>query len=488
MPNDIVWDDDKSSIVWDDAKPKAAPTGRLDRALTGLMDPIVGAAQIMERTRVPGLLRKALGIDSSMDDYTRQRDAEYVAPEGVDWARMAGNVANPLTWMGGGASAAGKVLPAAGKAMTALAPTAARIGAVQGTLAPVDADTSDGSFLLKKAVQAGMGAGLGKAADVLTRARATPNAEALLQQGVRVPLGAAMGGRAARIEEKMSSHPLAGDVVINAREQALRDVQEKAIERATGTPGLRTIDDANDAVSRMYQRAVPTMQANPSGIFDAANAYNAALTNPELTPVHRDILTGLWDKNFANYSQLDGAGLKRLDSELGHLQRKYRRGSPADQSLAEELQNIDLALRSGLEQGMPPAEAQLLRAANSGYRGMIPINKAASTRADELATPRALQKAIARQRNTDVTRMPPDRLLDPAVDVLTAKVPDSGTAGRAATMNPLMWLTGGLETIPASLAYTQPVSNMLLGRTRPQRALAPYATPATGAMVSALRE
>ena len=467
---------------------RRSPPGFLKRALAGVADPVVGAGQIMDRVLVNPIRQAISPGASSMDDYVKQRDAEYQAPEGVDWARMAGNVANPLTWMGGGASTAARVAPSVARAAQAIGTTGARVGAVQGALAPTEAGDSTGGFVLKKAVQAGMGAGLGKAGDVITRARATPNAEALLRQGVRVPPGAAMGGRAAAIEEKLTSHPLSGDVVTNARRRANEDVLSGVIERATGTPGLRNIDSANDAVSNAYQRSVPHMQANPAGIFDAANTYNAALANPELTPEHARVLTGLWDKNFANYSNLDGAGLKRLDSELGHLQRKYRKGSPADQTLAEELQNIDLALRSGLEQGMPAAEAARLRAANSAYRQMIPVNKAASTRADEIPTPRALQKALARQRNTDVTRMPNDPLLDPAVDVLTAKVPDSGTAGRQATMNPLKWMLGGLETLPAAAAYSPFGANLLLGRTAGQRLAAPYSTEATNAMIAALRE
>src|SRR6187399_3110103 len=84
------------------AAPKKEATPFLERVGTGLMDSVVGAAQIMEKTGIPETLRTAMGIESNMDDVVRQRDAEYVAPEGVDVARIAGNVINPINWLGGG--------------------------------------------------------------------------------------------------------------------------------------------------------------------------------------------------------------------------------------------------------------------------------------------------------------------------------------------------------------------------------------------------
>src|SRR6187200_2085992 len=71
-------------------EPKPEPTGLGERVLTGLMDPVVGAAQLADKAINP--IRQAVAPGAmSMDDYVRQRDAEYKAPEGVDWGRMGGN-------------------------------------------------------------------------------------------------------------------------------------------------------------------------------------------------------------------------------------------------------------------------------------------------------------------------------------------------------------------------------------------------------------
>jgi hypothetical protein len=100
---------------------------------------------------------------------------------------------------------------------------------------------------------------------------------------------------------------------------------------------------------------------------------------------------------------------------------------------------------------------------------MIPINRAASTRADEIATPRALEKAFARQAGKDVTRMPADPLIDPAIAALQKNVNDSGTAGRLASMS-IPAVATGLAAWPVAAAVYSPVGRAILtGKGGPTR-------------------
>ena len=455
-------------------EPKPEPTGLGSRVLTGLMDPVVGAAQLADKAINP--IRQAVAPGAmSMDDYVRQRDAEYKAPEGVDWGRMGGNMANPLNYLGGGGGLGRMV----GQ------------GAVSAAMAPTEAGDDGGTYLLKKAGQAGLGGVFGGAGGALTRgvARPTADAQALIRQGVRLTPGQAAGGFWNNVEQKLTSLPFAGDVIDRGRRRAVEDVQERAIERATGTPGLRTVRAANDAIEDAYDQAVPHIRANPGGIFEAAQAYNAALQNPRLIPEYRDILTGLWDKHFSQYSLLQGRGLKELDSELGSLSRDYLKGSPHDRVLGQAINDIKVAMRQGWAQGggMPAVEAGRLNAANRAYRGMIPINEVASRRADELAMPSPLRKALAKQDRTQVTRRYDD-LLDPAARTLTQTIPDSGTAGRSALQSPMKMALGLGASLPAWLATSGPGARVLLGESRGQQLLGPYADPAIQAMIAALRE
>ena len=54
-------------------------------------------------------------------------------------------------------------------------------------------------------------------------------------------------------------------------------------------------------------------------------------------------------------------------------------------------------------------------------------------------TPRALQKAMARQQHKDVTMANIDPLVDSAVKVLPNNIPDSGTASLYRTSSFFLW-------------------------------------------------
>lgn len=461
-------------------------TGMGERFLAGLADPIYGAAQLAEKTGIPGAIRKGLGISGNMDDVIRQREADYVPPEGVDWARMAGNIANPVNLAAPGAGFA----------------RAAAMGATQAALAPVDPDAD---FAAEKAKQAAFG-GLtgGVLAKVLPRVirpiKPTAEAEALQRQGVTLTPGQAAGGRLNTLEQKAMSWPVGAELIGPARTRALGDFEARAIERATGAAqgkGARTVQDANDVVSGMYQDVVPKLRATGESEVDVLGAVAKAADNPELTPGNLKILEGLHTKLFGHdgerYMKLDGPALKDLDAELGAKVRQYRKSPlPSDHVLADEIHNMQQAMRESWRYHLDTADADLLDAANRAYHQMLPINKAASARADQQVTPRALQKALARQAGKDVTRMPPDALVDPAVKVLSSTVPDSGTAGRLTTPTAIVsGINAPLSTLAAGLgvaaAYSRPGVKLLTGNTNVQRKLLKMTPAARKAFVAALR-
>jgi hypothetical protein len=138
------------------------PASKLSRFATGLADPVYGVAQLADQLVDPVRQYISPGA-ASMGDVIRQREAEYQAPEGVDWMRLAGNVANPVTVVGPGKVTALK------QVATRLAPVAA----AQSALAPTVAD-NPADFWQQKGQQAAVGAVAGPAAHYLPAAvRAT---------------------------------------------------------------------------------------------------------------------------------------------------------------------------------------------------------------------------------------------------------------------------------------------------------------------------
>lgn len=292
----IIWDDEKpdtNGIVWDDEKPKAPKhvDSFLSRVGTGLADPIIGAAQIADKAINP--IRQMISPGaSSMVDVVRQRDAEYNAPEGFDAARMVGNVANPVTWVGPGK---GRVLTKAAAAMSARPiANAAATGAVQSVLAPVAADDD---FLSSKATQAGLGAAGGAAlAKALRGFTPTREAKALMDQGIQPSFGQSMGGVANQMEQKLTSVPLVGDAIAHARRRPMQEFQEQALARATGG-APKTLDEANAIASQLYEEVVPHLKPTTKAVTQIQDALTAAESNPELTPQYRVMLRELVKKH-----------------------------------------------------------------------------------------------------------------------------------------------------------------------------------------------
>ena len=462
MANDIVWDDEKpdtTGIVWDDEKPKAPAASATKRFLAGVADPGIGAAQLADRLVVNPIRQLVSPGASSMDDYVREREAGLKA-EGFDAARMAGNVASPINYL--------PVTGATGNAMS----KAVAAGAAQGMTMPVQ-DTDN--FLAQKASQAAMGGVAGGAGQGLARTlgrAVTPNkeAQALIQQGIQPTVGQAHGGVLNTLEQKATSIPLVGDAVTWARGRAGREFQEKVIERATNGMA-KTLDEANAYASKLYDNVVPHLKPTPQAEGNVLIALGNASRNPELTDQGKQILQGLVTKHFANFGQLTGDSIKKLDSEFGYLGRKYAAGDPASRTLSQEIYNVLGAFRTGLEHGLPQEVQGVLREANKTYAQLIPINRAASSNAAERILPRTLQKALARQQRTDVTRMRPDDLVRNAVAILPNTVPDSGTAGRLMLGAGGLVGSGAVGMVPQYLAAggaalagaTRPVQKFLTG-------------------------
>ncbi len=512
MPIDaskVQWDDnpDPAKVTWDDAPGVAAkgnggavsapaipPTSVLKRALHGLADPIYGAAQIADKTIINPIRQMISPGAASMDDVIRERDQGYVAPEGIDWARMGGNVANPVSWAGGGAGA----LRAAGQ------------GALQASLAPVNPDQD---FATQKATQAGLGAAggavLSKAMSGLTP---TKEAKALMEQGIQPTVGQSLGGIANTVEQKLTSVPFVGDAINYARNRAQKEFEAAVIKRALGIEpevgigGIvqrstknapRTLDEANVIASQKFDAVVPSLNTD-SRLWDGVNgAVVAGMANPEMTVANRRILKGLTDEWFdlGKLSEIGAEGLKKLDSQIGYTIRKYAGGDPASKTLADELRNVQIVFRQHLNQMLPKNMKGALDEANTAYARLVPVNKAASARADERITPRALQRAMASQARTDISRMPADALVDSGVKVLPSTIPDSGTAGRAMLGGGALVGGGTLGVlpqmaavgIPAGLGATRPVQRAIMGNTAVQKAISPYDTGLVAALVAALR-
>lgn len=148
--------------------------GMLERIGTGMLDPIVGAGQLIANIPdplgfIPGPQHRiadagAGKVNQMVAMRERGIQAERGGEEGIDWGRLAGNVASPVNLAPMG-------LLGRGASLVGTAGRAAIAGGVAGATQPV---TDEGNYGREKAIQIGtsaaVGAAVGAAADLVGRA------------------------------------------------------------------------------------------------------------------------------------------------------------------------------------------------------------------------------------------------------------------------------------------------------------------------------
>jgi len=375
-----------------------------------------------------------------------------------------------------------KGLPGSGGFMTDIAKGAPLFALGAGMLPQVLGNAAYGVIEAEpgqELKQAAIGGGLGLVGRALQGLTPSPGAAQLMEHDIQPTVGQALGGWKNSLEQRIGSF-LPG--VEAARQRPSREFSTAMLERYA--PGAHTIQEANEIASRNFNAIVPHLTPTRDAVINVQKALKDALDNPEMVE-HAAMLDRIINRNFSNFGKLDGQGIQRLDQQLGEMSRRYAKGSPNDKVLSDELVNIQRALRDGLESGLPPDLQGAYRSATKQWRDLMPLNKSASRRADELITPRNVQKDIARAAGRDVTRMPYDDLVDPAVKHLGRNIPDSETANRlgiglqagAVARSPV----SAISTLLASLTgYTRPAQKMMLGGYDVQKSIAPRAIGALG--------
>ena len=317
---------------------------------------------------------------------------------------------------------------------------------------------------------AAIGAGASMLPSALGKTLSTmvkPEAKVLVANNIQPSIGQSYGGMANNIEQKMSSLPLVGGAISDARARPLQEFGEQVVSNAT-KGNAKSLDAANTYASSLYDDLTPHLKPTQQSGTGVINTLREGLQNPMLTKADQGRLKAIVHSNFTNFGNSNGEQIKQLDSELARLSRQLssHNASASEMAMADELAKVRTAFQDGLEFGLPAAQVGKLREANRIYRGLIPINKAASSRADEVIMPRALEKALARQAGKDATRMPANPMIDSAKAILPNNVPDSGTAGRLLITDPASLTAGALAYVPAKLANTKTGTRLATGSSK----------------------
>lgn len=488
--------------------PKVGQAGSMERFTSGLADPIHGGAAMLEnavRAISPGAvnaINKAnnwladKGIvgrlpEGGVQQQVRERE-QRLASGGIDWPRIAGNVASPVS--AAIAARAPQALTLAQRVMTG-----AGLGAISGGLMP-EASGEPAEKLKQMAFGAGGGAavpavaaGVGRV--ISPRASTNPLVQTLRNEGVDPTIGQTLGGWANRAEQKAMSLPIVGDAIRSARNRATDQLNTAVGQRAVAPIGGQAQGTGRDLVNQVrtqlqdaYDDLLPRMTVRADNAFasEVGNLRNMVRTgsiDPNAARAFERILNNDVLGKFKGQQALTGQTLKQIESDLTNQASRFAASTDADQRIVgDALREVQRSLRTLAERNNPQFAAEL-QSINRGWANFKRLERAASYvgAEDGVFSASQLQSAVkALDKSKDKGRFARGGALmqdlsDAAKQVIGDSVPNSGTADRALLAGGAL-STGLLNpAIPAGLiagagAYSPPAQALLrsLVTARPQ--------------------
>lgn len=475
-----------------DAASVTAEMSTGERALAGIG---------MGMSRVGRGIGQRLGL-VKQEDVTEAapRDAALSATGAGMGGEILGNLALtaiPGLGLGGlAARGAAAVLPAA------IAPTvgaAATGGAIAAGTVPVPR----GDSLLR---EAGIGAAGGALGDVAARTVSrlihpimqSPEVKELLKRGIVPTPGQAAGGGMAATEEKLTSIPLAGQIIQSAKVRPRDEFNRVTLN--LGMPNGQKVTQAGNAgfeevkqeLSGAYHRILSGKPVTPdAGLF---SAIDNAKTVPQL-PLNADgernfnaIITNVFKQRVPQTGTLDASAMKaEIVGDIGKEAQKFlksqvRAEQVVGEALMEARNTVNQWLVSQVAKSDPRAAAQLAML-DKHYGVRKQIEKAVDRAAAQGGVFTPYQAIRATRPGTEARE-----LANTAQSVLGNRVPNSGTMDRglmaylamhpSSIVNPAEY--AGIPL--ASLLYSRPGSRYMLGDLIPgQQSLAEIARSAAPA-------
>lgn len=452
------------------------------------VEPALGLSQLVTR---------GLGMgETELDRYIRQREQRIEQTPGMESGRFTGMFISPA------AGPLSKVPSLVSRAPVVGGSRMLQSAATGGSAALVTPVTTEGDFAEQKATQAGVGAAVGPVLDLaispLARMGApeSPEALALQRAGVdvtRLTPGQQLGGVVKRAEESLKSAPIIGEAVRQAELRGFEEfnrglinsVVQRANPKATLPKAVTTsgaIDFAGKELSRAYTRELSKIDIVPDvNMFLRLNGVV-----PQYSQMLSDEKAALLEKLINNRvikqiqvkpgKTLSGKAIKRIDSELGELERKYKKSINAEErTIGEALGDAKATIRDYIGQQDPTGEINKL---NGIFADFLRLENAAarSQRPDNVFSPEQLQQAVRamdesrRKMSSARGQARMQQTAQAGREMLGTRVPDSGTPERLG----LPITVAGLTT---ALAPSVPAEQLLIPGLLGLGALGAYTRP-----------
>jgi len=406
---------------------------------------------------------------ADMTDKWAQQDAAEEAElrrkaalpaENTDWWNVAGQVASPVNYVGGGlgeaavakgAAALPRVIrPVAENAMARGVGAGVGMGAVQPVTSG-DYDTEKARQIGENALAGGIGGPLISGAGSIVKPAIGQAAQALEDAGVRLTPGQLMGGWAKRAEDIAQSYPFVGDLIRKARDQGGKQFQVGAANRALApigekvdkgiVPGPDLINHVEGKISDAYNRIHPNVNLaidQPLAADLAGVVINArtVLPDAEINQLGRVIQSQVSGKIAQNGNVAPGTVVQSITSELGRMRAGYATSPDFDKrQLGTFIGDARQAINDALSR-QNPAFAPELQKANAAWQLYAKLRDAAGRAGGPTGefSPAQLENAAKKGATAGMKAKGTAPMQDYAAagrEVLGAKVPDSGVTERS---------------------------------------------------------
>ena len=393
--------------------------------------------------------------------------------------------ANPMTFgagqIGGGVLSGGALMKGAGmipsfaKASPYL--QGAAVGGASGVLTPTETGASGVEALQEIPQKAGLGAvggvagtGIARGVSNVIAPKISEAAQKLIGEGVNLTPGQMMGGALRKLEDKLTSVPLLGDIVDYSRTKGIEEFNKAVYKRAlapiNGTvpeeTGRAGVESVKSQISNAYNTLLPKMTFVPDQpLFDSISRLDKVVIGlpKQETKVVADNVKNIIQKHTPPNGLISGDSYKAIETDLGELASNYAGASGTDAMVGKAYKQALADVRTTLARSNPQY-AEELGNINKAFANFSRIRKAGSmANTQEMITPSQLANAVkaadesAGKGATATGKALLQDLSDAGVQVLPSKVPDSGTAGRSALVNALMGAGAGAGGASAYQAF-----------------------------------
>lgn len=445
----------------------------------------------VEPTDYSTLLRKFQQINEQF---------EKKNPKAALGAELAGGLAGGIATM-----PARFVERAAARVPTWLGRTSARgamYGAPYGALSELGTSEDLTERPLEKVVEgAGKGAlagavagpvleGLGSAAARVIGPWASDDAQRLIDRDIPLTFGETMGGGFKTAEDKLSSLPLTGYMVREAKARSREGLNRAATDDVLEPLGLQSnralpvghelIDETHRTLSGMYRTIEPNIVARLDGpLLATITAERAALPQSVQADFTDAMIRHIGNVTHQGTMLIPGRDFLQGTRALNEESRRLITGGaslPYAYDLGQALGRISNALTQSAYRHSPHDVMTALRSTNAAYSRLKRVEKAASSVAaeDGVFTPAMLHSSVkALDRSKDKSRFGRGTALmqdlsQPAKNAMGGNYPDSGTPGRIlfdAMLHGGGWAAMGPAALAPEVAgmllYSQPFQTLL---------------------------